>query len=504
MRFDLPVGELRLDHTWDRYKLAETLISAVRAFRQRPKGIRTLLWLLLELILRGDMPEHMARLAANLRGSFRASEGGPLAAAIGQCDGLEDLIDRMRFRLSAFDLGRAEGRGHTRMIGVKSFDDLWVDVLGRKCELILGAGDDTSEDDDEAEDEGTYPLSEGVVHLSPEETEEEGEELAVFEVDAEVKLHAPAKQNALQLAAWGRELYRRSNSSLLRPTDNIFPTHLVRREWERNVEAAQHALVTAEMEEVEAHLLVLLAIEAGLSDAEARCLIWARAELGGCTTPCIDVRLRALIRPDQRPPDAFHPKVGDPRWQNACGFVVFPLSPAVLNIAVRLRWQRSRQSPTDLSNGSLPEGWLHTQDQPRPVTAALGRIGNPLRVTAATLRRRLAAHIAGDQGTDIAQIALGDSFGVGHAPTYYVAFDVRRFAERLGLYIESMAGTLPSLRWRGLSENLFAGSRARPIGRPLAEAWRLLGATRVRGRGPPARARLSPIWRRVGMLLRCI
>lgn len=485
VRQDSSGGKLTLEHTFDRYKLAETLIGAASGPGRRSRGVQTLLWLLLELILRGDMAEHIARLASNLRGSFRASDRGPLAAAIGDCAGLEELIVRMRFRLAAVENAGADANAHPRMVGVKSFDDLWVEALGRKCELILAAGDDTAEEGDDEDAEEARVLSEGLLHLAPEEDEDESEDRAIFEVDAEVYLHSPDKQTELQLAAWGRELYRRSSSSLLRPTDNICPAHLVQGEWRRLVEAARHALAAGDAELVEFHLLVLLAIEAGLSDAEARSLIWARAHLGGGATPRIDARLRALIRPDLRPPEAFEPKAGDSRWQTACGFVAFPLSRAVLEIGVGLRWQRSRQAHTDRNNGPRPEGWLQTQDQPRPVSAAFSKVGNPLNVTAATWRRRLAAHIASDQGTDVAQIALGDSFGVGHAPTYYMAFDVRSFAERLCLYVESVTGARPGLRWRGLAQDLFAGSRVRPTGRPLECAWRLVGAKGDRGRGRP-------------------
>jgi hypothetical protein len=484
VRQDSSGDELRPDHTFDRYKLAETLIGAASA-PGRSRGVKTLLWLLLELILRGDMAEHIDRLASNLRGSFRASNRGPLAEAIGECAGLEELIVRMRFRLAAAEDGGADAIGHPRMLGVKSFDDLWVEALGRKCELILAAGDDTAEEADEEDAEEARTLSEGLLHLALEEDEDESEDRAIFEVDADVYLHSPDKQTELQLAAWGRELYRRSSSALLRPTDNICPAHLVQGEWRRLVEAARHALAAGDTELVEAHLLVLLAIEAGLSDAEARSLIWARADLGGCGIPRIDARLRALIRPDLRPSEAFEPNAGDSRWQTACGFVAFPLSRAVLEIGVGLRWQRSRQAHMDRNNGPCPEGWLQTQDQPRPVSAALSKVGNPLNLTAATLRRRLAAHIASDQGTDVAQIALGDSFGVGHAPTYYMAFDVRSFAERLCLYTESVTGARPGLRWRGLAQDLFAGSRVRPTGRPLEGAWRMVGAKGDRGRGRP-------------------
>lgn len=484
-----PANRLHFRHNPDRYKRAETLIRwGAENFHRRGKGERTLLWLFLELHLRGEEAEFVDKLGAHLRGCMDGKDGGRLGAAIGHCDGLQALLNCMAFREQFAAKANEEVR-QTALMGLKSFDELWSKFLRAKSEGIIdAAGPDVDDIDAGEESAPTLSLSDAIpVLVSEGEEEDEPEECVTFPVDADLLFEAPPKRSELQAAAWGRELYRRSNTQLLRATENICPIQLVRHEWHGHVTGARHALDVGDTRRAESHLLALLSIEAGVSDAEARVLVWAHSSQGPCTVPRVDLRMRALLRPDLRPPHAFKPQPDSCLWHPACGFVAFPLSRDLFRIAVRLRLQRSKEARRASAESGSAVGWLLTQHEQRPVTAAFTTVGSFARMSAARYRMRIGAHIAAARGPDVAQIALGDTFGVGIAPCYYTAFDVRGFAALLGAYVEEVCGTRPQPRFAWLAAHAFAGSRSRPVDETLRAAWETFSVEGNRGRGRPAK-----------------
>jgi hypothetical protein len=481
----------------ERHALAKTFIQLGWHFATLKPVQRTLAWLLLELHLRGDSGKTIAALASKLRGSINASASNHLLDTLGGCDGLHALLARMRWlRVQQTALAGLTPAGD-RYTGNGSFDKLWSGTLAASCELLLSMPELGSRGSD-AEDEG-YPetrLGEAFLPMADAAQGDEHDDppFCWIEVGKDEVPQRPF--SASVQAQWGRELYRRSSPQLFRDPDNIAPAVVLKSLWVEQTEAGVLALRANELEKAEAHLLVLLAIEAGLSDTEARSLVWARGDKESGVVPRLDLRARALLRFEQRPPNAFEPKRDSTFWLPTGGFIAFPLSRPLLQIAVRLRRLKSRarrREETALQNSSP---LLVQTDDARPVSAAMSSTAARPGLSAGALRLRLAAFITSRLGPDAAQIALGDSFGLGLAPTYYAAFSAEALRRPIEEYLDSVTGNPPFPSLRPSEAQPHVGSRVRPAGRPLALAWQALSVQLSRGRGRPSTRNFPEMMRR--------
>lgn len=453
---------------------------------------RTLAWLLLELHLQRDDSRLVHRLAETLRGLMAPRVQSPLELTLSECDGLAHL----EWKMAALVQGRADGTatGHRR------FDSLWTDQLHGVVRRLMAA---TSQDEDgvDGSPDETPSLNSSEVLLPAVLTlpaDAEPDDAPFFIPTSTGSTDTEQSGDGRSALAWTAELYRRSSPALFRDPEVIFPRALVRPEWAHQLDMASRAFHDRDVAALEACVLHLLAIEAGLTDREAMTAAFGRNALHGIVV--LDIRCRVLRRPEMRPPSAFNPDVcRQDLWHGTGGDILFPLSRQTIRAAlklIRLRKASSADPSADVESMPPPSPLLAQSASGRQVTAAIRATRRQVGATASAYRLRLAAGIAGKLGPDAAQMAFGDSFGLSSAPAYYAAFQVSQIARCVFDQNQSITGeSAASSRW-GLAGAHWIGSRARPKGSPIADAWRAMGYTPPSGRGRPSTRDALERWHR--------
>lgn len=462
-----------------RFPLATALIL-LRRSPATPLG-RTLAWLLLEIHLEGTNPDLVGSLSTRVRGLSETRSNNSLLLTIAECDGLEHLVRK----LEALDYS-AEGFG--QITGNKLFDAMWRDSLAGICQRLIQRTVETDDDDDDGVI--SLPLnSRDVTPSDPLETDlssHEPDESPYFSVEGPSGASSASAVFAKRVIGWVGELHRRSSPELFRDPEYVVPAALIQREWIGVIETARKAIDESDTSLTEKCLLHLLAIETGLTDREAISAAFGRTTHGGVVA--LDLRARALRRPELRPPNAFTPKSAFSQWLPTGGDILVPLSRPTLQVAANVLRQRYRQR---LATAAFV--LVNATEDSYPVRQAMHETRTSTGLSVKAYRLRLAAGIAGKLGLDAAQISFGDSFGLSTAPTYYASFS----SEQLAIAFADWNPEIPELDPRCLAACTHSvGSRVRPSEPPFAEAWDTVGVSSEPARGRPSLKDPVARWRK--------
>lgn len=451
--------------------------------------VRTLGWLLLELHLEGVHFDAVMGLAANLRGLADEKPDHRLANTIWECDGLSHLVRKMDFLA-------AQSTAPGVITGLSTFDASWRKELRGICLRLLGHSMPAEWDEEGDSDFPSEPLGDPATSLPDPLDDEDTEELAgtpYVSLTPSSSADTANKAHEERCIAWAETLHRRSSPEVHRSPDSILPTPLLKAEREKLISVGVQAIARADVRNAEHCLLHLLALEAGLTDAEARGAVLARVTFGGVVA--VDIRNRCLRRPEVRPAAAFDPKGSKAGWLATGGDALSPLSNQTLGLAAGLLRLRSRQARR---TGTATSHLLVADSDgaiAHPVREAIRVTRSIAALTAGAYRLRLAAALTEILGSDAAQIAFGDSFGLSTAPTYYASFIAADIAGALAQSSGSITGVnLPHARCI-VSGKHALGSRVRPVVLPFKEAWQSVGVSLLPRRGRPSEADALVRWR---------
>lgn len=465
-----------------------------------PAYLRTLTWLALEMWLRGHDSRVVARLAAVIRGQTGLSPedaqtpAGRLSINLGECDGVEQLIATLG-QLKA-DGGPSFTTGHTH------FDELWKGSLAGFCDLLRVAPPPVVPG---IHDDNVIPLDNAPLLVGARLGDDEADGLDEPAESGFILVDSPpgntkGMSDALRQATSGvlqlsSRLQRRSGPDLLRHPDNILPATRFEAEWKSVAAAATRAWKRQHGEGIERCLVKLLVLESGLNNREARATIYGSEASHGC--PAIDLSAGALHRAECRPPGAFQPNEYDPAWTQTGGDIPFPLSRFCRVLAwAHLRLQKRLHIQSQRSTGarSVPfSPMLITREIHQPVTDAMNHVSGVVGHGAPVFRLRLTAAIAAEFGSECAQIAFGDSFGLGTAPAYYGRFPVAAIADAITRINGPIGRACKSSR-RSAWPTHFIGSRACSLSNPFAEAWAIHGNNCRRFHGRPRLRGYTESW----------
>lgn len=450
---------------------------------------RTLGWLLLELHLDGVHFDAAMGLAANLRGLSDEKPDHRLANTIWECDGLSHLVRKMDFLA-------AQSTAPGVITGLSTFDANWRKELRGICLRLLGHSMPADRDEDDDSDIPSEPLGDPATSPpDPLDDDDSDEPAGTLHVPWTPSSSADSanKTHEERCIAWAETLHRRSSPEVHRSPDSILPAPLLKAERDKLIFSGRQAIARADVQKAEHCLLHLLALEAGLADAEARGAVLARVTFGGVVA--VDIRNRCLRRPEMRPAAAFDPRENKAGWLATGGDTLSPLSNQCLGIAAGLLRLRSREAR---KTGAATSHLLVSGSGARiahPVREAIRETRSIAALTAGAYRLRLAAALTEVLGSDAAQIAFGDSFGLSTAPTYYCSFVAADIAGALGRSTASILGAhLPHHRCI-IAGGHALGSRVRPVEPPFAEAWRSVGVSLAPRRGRPSEADALVRWR---------
>lgn len=470
---------------------------------------RTLAWLILELRLTGWSDEETEPVCSWLRGLSSDKKSNKLRDAIGDCDGLRSLRERVAYlRTISCDPEVITGHG--------DFDLAWTEWLAAVVSRLLRPLETTAEGDELRPRPLDGPAADPPDPLLEDPSEPDlvsGWELDVVEEAGE----RHGLKNRLA-AAIGKEIHRRSSPELLRDPDNILPRPVARQAWEHTAGLIQAGLDANDLPLAEQGLDHLLGIEVGLSRVEAEATAFGDGE--AVAGPIIDLKVGALRRPESRPRGAYSPKPeAISFWQSTGGDILFPLSPTAISLSRRLLDHRAKsESQQDtgllLSEVVSPKdrkAWLASTE----VRQTLGVFEPTRSGTRPAYRLRIAAELAGTIGQDATQIAFGDTFGASPAPTYYGAFRAETLAYHAALANVGLQGpgfpkgakadaeetgaraasTLLSSELRAQCTHM-VGSRVRSHREAFEGAWVAVGVSSKPGRGRPKVMRDVDDWRR--------
>lgn len=467
------------------YPLACTLLKLRPG---QPLG-QTLGWLLLELHLERVHLVEAKALAANLRGYTDGADDHSLRLTLGDVNGLPHLLLKMQ-HLEARSGRKDEITGHA------DFDRNWRARLRATC-LNLVRSVETSDRSPDPDLVESAPLDDPGATLpapyAPADCEEPAG-LSFFSFEPDGVVANPAGGYIQRPFKWAQLLLRRSAAELQRHCDSVLPTALVRCERAYQLEAVSKALDRGEVVQANKHLLHLLAIETGLTDHEARVAAISHDTSSGITV--LDLRNRCLRRVELRPPNAFCPEKANDCWLPTGGDLIFPVSSETARVAARLQRLRNKagraEAGGDVMTRSLVCVELESSDF--PVRDAIRVTRSCRAVTGGAYRLRLATIVAERLGSDAAQIAFGDSFGISAAPTYYSAFSATQIARCVTSQWASL-GWSEAAHERALrSGDHLVGSKARPSSLPYAEAWSMLAVPAKRPRGRPSTKGAESSW----------
>ncbi len=444
---------------------------------------------MLELHLEAVHFDAVTGLAANLRGLADEKPDHRLANTIWECDGLSHLLRKMDFLA-------AQSTAPGVITGLSTFDSSWRKELRGICMRLLSHSMPAECDEEGDSDFLSEPLGDPATSLPDPLDDEDTEELAgTPHVSSTPSSSADTANKAHEerCIAWAETLHRRSSPEVHRSPNSILPAPLLKAERDKLIVAGHQAISRADVQKAEHCLLHLLALEAGLTDAEAHGAVLARVTFAGVVA--IDIRNRCLRRPEIRPSAAFDPRENKAGWLATGGDTLSPLSNQTLGVAAALLRLRSREARrTGAATSHLLVGGSGASIA-HPVRQAIRETRSVAALTAGAYRLRLAAALTEILGSDAAQIAFGDSFGLSTAPTYYASFIAANVASALARSSESITGeNLPHQRCIAAGKHAL-GSRVRPVALPFKDAWRSVGVSLVPRRGRPSETDALVRWR---------
>ncbi|KFN46240.1 hypothetical protein N787_11115 [Arenimonas metalli CF5-1] len=440
---------------------------------------RLFAWLIFELHIRGRYAHSQKELSGILRGLSRGGQQSALLGSLGSARTPRDLQQSM-LRLGA---GKPEDASLT---GHDSFDTLWRTELCAAVDSLTSPGAPNFE-----YESGEESLATPVTASGDPDDDDALDDAPFFLVpsipEGETIPH-PRSQLALALAL---AFERRSTADILRHPDNLAPPVVTQAAWRGAHEHAQRSLERGDHAAARRQLALLLAIEAGVSEAEIPRLNiglpvsaqWLQLDLAG----------RRLLRGEVRPRQAFSPTAEDaPKWMETGSDITFPLTDETLRLADRLLESRSdpaeKRCPFVLLPGDRPDG--------KSILRTALRESSPNSNYSPTIfRKRIASHLHGVLGLDVAQMAFGDSFGMNPTGTYYCRIAVSTIASCLASELARVTSgsVAATVEWTSLTG--YIGSRVAPAGSPIADLALRIRPIAPRRRGRPNLANCISEWR---------
>lgn len=252
------------------------------------------------------------------------------------------------------------------------------------------------------------------------------------------------------------QLERASIGDLMAPAALRLPEQIDERLCRRVVaEAAAH--LDAESPDAESYVALALALAGGIREIDLQDVVWA--DKGSGASLGVDQNAPVLYRPIRRPAHGIQPprSIG---LEPAAETFAWPLPRSVHALLLRIPGDKSLGQAVLPEQGNTPVPRYRLRD----VIAHLLPTTN---VGALAPRMTLACRIAEKLGPEMAQLAMGDTFGMPFVPAYYSA-----------LPEEQLAGVIADILSRRFGESVpvptgrsgYIGSRLVLTG-TTAKAW---------------------------------
>lgn len=254
-------------------------------------------------------------------------------------------------------------------------------------ELTLRSGDlDEADDTQEVAVSSTVPLEDGDTERTPR---------AEF-----ARAHATA-------------LVRASQGDLLAPPDHLVPEETIISLARTSLLRAEALVAQGRFRESEPFVALSFAIATGLRASDLADVCWNEA---AASRPTVSPSHCILMRPIVTAPQAVVPSPRLSSWLSPrTEHLAWPLPPRLHRLLLQLAQGTS-------TNGSTVLPWLGSAVQtPYALREVINILQPGLALGSSVLRQALAASLARSQGPDVAQLALGDTFSMSAASTYYSA-----------------------------------------------------------------------------------
>jgi len=232
-------------------------------------------------------------------------------------------------------------------------------------------------------------------------------------------------------------LLRASQGDLLAPGDFRVPDPLVANLATRAVEQAERLHVAGRADEAEPMLALALALATGIRESDLRKVRWGDSK--SLALLAIDPGMPVLHRLVFQPPNAFRPTPEvEPCLRPGSRTIDWPLPPSIHKLLCAIGGDRFDGDPVFPRLSGSVDAPYRLYELIRAIDPSLGLGSGPFRMG-------LASRIAGELGSDVAQLAMADSFSMSTGPTYYSA---AREAD-----LQGVVANLHS-RWFGCSASL--------------------------------------------------
>ncbi len=209
-------------------------------------------------------------------------------------------------------------------------------------------------------------------------------------------------------------LTRASQGDLLASPDDFAPHEVITALAGGSILKAQALQARGSTKESEPFVALALTIATGLRESDLVDVCWESADRQG---PAISETHPVLVRRISRPPNAVTPGPELAEWLEPCvEQVAWPLPQSLHQLLLGLTAGETARAGKNV----FPR--LRSAIRPPYQLREIMKIVYPgLALGSSAIRQALAAHLARNLGPDVAQLALGDTFSMSTAATYYSA-----------------------------------------------------------------------------------
>lgn len=221
------------------------------------------------------------------------------------------------------------------------------------------------------------------------------------------------------------QLERESAGDLMAPPEYRFPKALDERLCRLAVSRATDLLDQEEHAESESFVALALLLAGGVREIDLRDVVWGSE--GAARPHAIDPALPVLYRRLKRPANAVNPPKHLERWlESSSDVMAWPLPVSVHALLLKLADGSVAPDLAVLPGlASSPAPLYRMHD-------VVAQLVPEAKVGALAPRLALASEIAAGLGTEIAQLAMADTFGMPFIPAYYSALPESELAKLIG------------------------------------------------------------------------
>lgn len=218
-------------------------------------------------------------------------------------------------------------------------------------------------------------------------------------------------------------LERRSTGDLMAPPDFHLPRAIDERLCQGSVSAARKQ-IERDSSRAEPFVSLSLTLAAIVRESDLRSVVWGGPELAA--PYAIDPASPVLYRLIKRPPEAVTPPKALDEWlKSAIDVLAWPLPKAVHELLLQL----NEGVPT-VGRAVLPR-MSGSAKAPYRLHDVIAELEPGAKVGVKAPRLRFASELSALLGTEVAQLALADTFGMSSVPAYYSSMPEAHLAKKV-------------------------------------------------------------------------